>query len=544
MAEKMTDPSELIQKMEELLSATYPPGEPGAAVLVLKEGQALLRKGCGMANLELGVAVAPEMVFRLGSITKQFTAVCILMLLEQGKLALEDEIGRFLPDFPTQGRKVTVEHLLTHTSGIKSYTDLPEWLPLWRKDMTPEELIALFKEQPFEFEPGERFKYNNSGYILLGAIIEALSGMRYADFVQQNIFDRLGMAHSLYDDPARLVPGRAAGYTLAAPGGSNERSFANAPYLSMTQPYAAGSLASSVDDLGRWDAALYTGELLRPETLALAFRSYRLKDGTATGYGYGWGISEYEGYLFIEHSGGINGFTTGGVRVPAARVYVSVLTNLDAPKPEPGMVAFQLAALAIGKPYAPPTPIALPAEALAAYTGVYQVGEQEERVVTQEEGRLYSQRSGGMRLELFAYAEDAFFIKENTDRFLFTRGADGQVNGMNVLRHMGPPEPATKTDKPLPAQRQAMALDPATLERYTGVFELAPGLAVTVRLADGQLSIQAPGQEALPLFAETPGRLFARAADVTLAYEFDPGGGLAGFVLHQGPQALPGKKIG
>ncbi|HNT54144.1 MAG TPA: serine hydrolase domain-containing protein, partial [Anaerolineaceae bacterium] len=364
------------RQMDELLQSLYPADQPGAAVIVMKAGQTLLRKGYGLAQLELGVSVDPAMIFRIGSITKQFTAVCILMLCEQGRLSLQDDITRHLPDYPTGGRNITIEHLLTHTSGIKSYTSLPEWYPLWRKDLTLDELMALFKDQPFDFEPGERFQYNNSGYILLGAIIEKLSGMPYARFLQTQIFDRLGMTHTLYDDTTRLIPGRAAGYSK----GPDE--YINTPYLSMTHPYAAGALISNVDDLACWNAALTASELLKPETLALAFQPYHLNDGSATGYGYGWSIWNYEGSTFIEHGGGINGFTCGAVRVPAAGVYVALLTNLDEAPNNPNVVAFKLATMAIGKPYADPAMIDLPAGMLEDYVGVYAVNEKEVRVIT------------------------------------------------------------------------------------------------------------------------------------------------------------------
>ena len=529
---------ELTRKMDELLQSTYSPDGPGAAVIVVRAGQILLRKGYGKANLELAVPVEPHMIFRIGSVTKQFTAVCILMLLEENKLSLQDEITRFLPDYPTQGRKITIEHLLTHTSGIQSYTDLPEWLPLWRNDMSVDELINLFKDQPMKFEPGEQFVYNNSGYILLGAIIEKLSGKAYAAFVQERIFDRLGMAHSLYDDTTRIVPGRVAGYALGNDG------YVNAAYLSMTQPYAAGSLASSVDDLARWDAALYTGELVRPETLALAHQSYRLLDGSLTQYGYGWGVSEYEGFQFLEHGGGINGFICGAVRVPAERVYVALLTNLEAPKPDPNMLAFQLAAMVIGKPYTPPLAIELPAEALQDYVGVYSINEREQRVVTCDAGQLYSQRTGGMRLKLIPYAQDAFFINEAVDRFIFLRGEDGKVNAMQLEHRLGPAERSPKVDIPLPPARQSIQLDPAELERYTGVFELAPGMAITVSLAEGVLYAQAGGQEKLALLAETPERLFPREVELTLAYEFDQQGKAISLTLYQGSQTFVCKKVG
>ena len=483
------------------------------------------------------MSVEPYMVFRLGSITKQFTAVCILMLMERGLLDLQDEITQHLPGYPTQNRKITVEHLLTHTSGIKSITDMPEWLPLWRKDMSIDELIALFKDQPMDFEPGERFQYNNSGYILLGGIIEKLSGLRYADFVQKNIFDPLDMAHSLYDDPARLVLGRVAGYTKGSEG------FENAPYLSMSQPYAAGALASCVDDLAKWDAALYTDKLVNQGTLARAFQSGQLNNGEITGYGYGWMIGEYEGYKFIEHVGGINGFTTGAVRVPDARVYVAVLTNLDTPNPDPSTVAFQLAAQAINKPWVEPSPIELTEEVLEFYPGVYHINEREERVIMREGLRLFSQRTGGIRLEIIPCASDTFFFKGIPDRIVFTHNESGEVNGMKVIRRIGPPEVAPRTNKPLPSQRSYINLPLDLLNRYTGEFEFAPGQVVTVTLSDDHLFIQAPGLEKQPLLAESLERLFTQTVDLTLVYEFNALGEVSSFVLHQGLQIYPARKL-
>ena len=198
--------------MDRVLAAAYKPGEAGAAVIVVKDGQTLFRKGYGMANLELSVPVRPEMVFRLGSITKQFTAAAILMLAQQGKLAVTDDVTRFLPDYPSGGRKVTIDHLLTHTSGIKSYTGMPEFWKTQGQDASVSEMIDFFKKEPFEFEPGEKWNYNNSGYFLLGAIIEKVSGQPYGEFVLKNIFLPLGMTHSFYGDNEPVIAGRVSGY--------------------------------------------------------------------------------------------------------------------------------------------------------------------------------------------------------------------------------------------------------------------------------------------------------------------------------------------
>jgi D-alanyl-D-alanine carboxypeptidase len=199
------------QEIDTLLRQTYRPDEPGAAVIVVKDGSVILRGGYGMANLELGVAIEPDMVFRLGSVTKQFTAVVILMLVEEGKLRLDDDITRFLPGYPTHGYHITVEHLLTHTSGIKEHIDMPEWQRLARTDVTLGELIDVFKDQPMVFTPGTRWEYSNSAYVLLGAIIERVTGERYEDVLQRRIFGPLGMSQSGYDHTERIVPGRVAG---------------------------------------------------------------------------------------------------------------------------------------------------------------------------------------------------------------------------------------------------------------------------------------------------------------------------------------------
>ncbi|MGH9843739.1 MAG: serine hydrolase domain-containing protein, partial [Blastocatellia bacterium] len=185
-------------EIDEMLAKEFKANEPGAAAIVVKDGKVVFRKGYGMANMEFGIPIEPDMIFRIGSVTKQFTAVATLMLAEQGKLSLSDEITKFLPDYPTQDRKITVEHLLTHTSGIVSYTGMPEWRPQMRKDVSLDEMIAVFKDKPMEFVPGERWNYNNSGYVLLGAVIEKASGMKYADFVEKNIFAPLGMKRSFY----------------------------------------------------------------------------------------------------------------------------------------------------------------------------------------------------------------------------------------------------------------------------------------------------------------------------------------------------------
>ena len=192
-------------QIDDILNASYKANEPGATALVYKNGNVIYRKGFGSANLELGVAMKPEHVFEIGSITKQFTAIAILMLEEQGKLKVEDEITKYIPDYPTLGKTITIHQLLNHTSGIKSYTAMQSFRDNARRDMTPTEIIDFFKNEQMDFDPGEKFLYNNSGYILLGHIIEVVTGNSYADFIQKNIFDKLGMKNSYYGSMNKII---------------------------------------------------------------------------------------------------------------------------------------------------------------------------------------------------------------------------------------------------------------------------------------------------------------------------------------------------
>jgi D-alanyl-D-alanine carboxypeptidase len=426
------------------LAKMFKPNEPGAAVIVVKDGQVIFRKGYGMANLELGVANAPDHIFRIGSITKQFTAVSILMLIEQGKLALTDEITKFLPDYPmptlAQNHKITVEHLLTHTSGIKSYTDLPEWLPLWRKDLTMTELIDLFKNKPMDFAPGTQMKYNNSGYVLLGAIIEKVSGMKYGEFVEQKIFAPLGMTSSFYDNTKRVIPRRVAGYDKEG------ASYVNAEYLSMSQPHAAGSLMSTVDDLAKWDAALYTEKLVKQSSLQRAWTSYVLTDGKPTNYGYGWGIGMQEGLKRISHTGGIHGFTCEAVRLPESRVYVAILTNRGGGT---GNLTKKFAVLASGKEWKEPSPpasakpaVAVSESVLERYVGEYQLAPNFSITVTREGAQLFGQATGQQRFEMTPESETKFNIAVVSAQIEFT--VEGGKATQLTLNQGGRTMPAKK----------------------------------------------------------------------------------------------------
>lgn len=421
---------QLSASIDRTLAPYFKADEAGATVIVTRAGLTVFRKAYGLADVTRGQAMQADMTLRLGSITKQFTAVAILMLAEQGKLAVTDDITRFLPDYPTRGKKITIAHLLSHTSGVVSYTSLPGFGADVTRDFTVSQMIDRFKNQALEFEPGERFNYSNSGYFLLGAIIEKISGQSYADFLANQIFIPLGMADTAYQGherrPATIAPGHrraAAGFEAAAP-------------LSMSQPYAAGALVSSVDDLARWDAAITAGKLLKPASWRQAFTPFVLNNGKPSVYGYGWFIGKLQDEQQMSHGGDINGYASYAARLPASQIYVAVLTNAEGGKVRPSVIGSRVAALALGKPLPELVPFRLEPAALDQFVGVYR-GDDTTRTVSRQQDRLFVQRSGGKPVALIPYAPTGFYIENTLVRFDFEKDGQGAPTRLVLTQESG-----------------------------------------------------------------------------------------------------------
>jgi CubicO group peptidase (beta-lactamase class C family) len=280
-------------------------------------------------------------MFRIGSVTKQFTAAAIMRFVEEGKLALDDELATFIPDFPLQGHTVTIRHLLNHTSGIPSYTDLgEEWQKLWPLNLTHEEMLALVKDKPFDFAPGEKWAYNNTAYYMLGMIIEHISGTTYADHMQNEFFTPLGLDRTRYDITSDIIKNRARGY------GFRNDTITNAPPLGMSQPFAAGSLLSTSEELVEWSIALTTGKVVAPESFTQMTTPAKLADGETTDYGFGLQLEEFEGQKSISHGGGIHGFNSMLIFLPDADIHIAVISN--GPPVNAGRIAREIGRAALG----------------------------------------------------------------------------------------------------------------------------------------------------------------------------------------------------
>jgi D-alanyl-D-alanine carboxypeptidase len=520
------------QYARELLAKNYPADGPGAVVLVARGDEILFRKAIGRDEVGRDDPLRPEDTFRLGSVTKQFAAAGLLKLVEAGKVKLDDPLTKFVPGYPN-GDEITVRMLLDHTSGVKSYTSMPGVMdgPI-RQDKSTAQMIAFFADQPPDFAPGEGWAYNNSGYVLVGAVIEAASGMPWHEYLEQTFFEPLGMRHTGYGHDPAVARAQVHGwrYEAGAP--------APAKPLSMTQPHAAGALVSNVDDLLRWNRALHEGKLLAPEHYALM--TTPAGKAAQAHYGFGIGVGQVRGHALLSHGGGIHGFSTSLGYVPGEDITVVVLQNAEGGRPgqdEPEILARRLTAQALGSPYPAPRPITVAPAALRALEGVYRVDEHATRVLRVVDGVLTSQRSGGSRSALTPIGPDEFLYEDGFNRFSVERDAQGQVTGMRFFE-MGEGEGvvAPRSSAELPAERVAQTLPRATLQRLVGSYE---GMGVTLKVfLDGEtLKTQLADQPSLVLHAESAQRFFLKEVDAAL--EFAGGDGPAAKVtLHQGPQPV------
>ena len=408
-----------VARMNQIVKGYTDSGQFMGSVLVAREGRVLIDKGYGSADLEWNIPNDPDTVFRLGSVTKQFTAAAILLLEERGKLRTSDPVSAYLPDAPVAWAKVTIFNLLTHTSGIPNYTEFPDLPTFQLLPTTPAQLVARFEAKPLDFQPGEKWAYSNSNYALLGLLIEKVSGQAYADFLRQNIFTPLKMTHSGYDSNAAIIPHRASGY---APGPNGVQ---HAGYTDMTVPYAAGALYSTTRDLRLWEDALYGGRLLSAASLK------KMTTPFLNGYAMGLAVGQSGGHPVFSHSGGIQGFNTYLAYYPEEKMTVVVLGNLNGGAPD--QIGVHLAAVAHGEAVTLPferKEVAVDPHILATYVGNYELAPGFVLAVTLEDGHLMTQATGQSKFPIFAESPTRFFPKVVDAEIEFTRDQGGKVTGL------------------------------------------------------------------------------------------------------------------
>lgn len=411
-------------RMEQVAQSRVASKQFMGAVLVAQNGKILLDKGYGYANLEWQVPNSPEAKFRLGSITKQFTAASILLLEQRGKLKTDDPVKKYLPDAPAAWDKITIYNLLTHTSGIPSFTGFPDYQSTEAIATTPEKLVARFRNKPLDFAPGEKWSYSNSGYVLLGYLIEKISGQSYIDFLQQNVLKPLGMNDSGYDSNSSIILHRAYGYS---PGPNGP---VNAGYIDMSIPFSAGALYATTHDLLRWEEGLFGGKVLSPASLKKMTTPFK------ENYACGLFVQAVNGHLKIEHGGGIEGFNTDLAYYPDDKLTIAVLGNLNGGAPD--AIAAQLAAVVHGEKVVLPSErkeITVPPDILAKYVGTYELAPTFSIVITLESGQLMAQATNQPKFPLFAESESKFFLKVVDAQLDFLKNDKGEVSAL--VLHQG-----------------------------------------------------------------------------------------------------------
>ena len=390
--------------LDDYAQAAFKVKDFNGAMLVMQKGKVIYKKAFGMADKEWNVPNTVNTKFRIGSVTKQFTATCILQLAEQGKLSIDDKLSKYIPDYP-KGDSITIHMLLNHTSGIKNYTDLPEFWPKAVLPLSIDSMIALFKNEPLDFSPGTKWNYSNSGFFLLGVIVEKASGKKFNDYLLENVIKKVGLKNTSMDRLDSVLAFRAKGYDK-----SQQGVWQHAMYISMEGPFSAGAIVSTVDDLYQWTEALHHNEVLSAESTKKMMTPY------INHYGYGIGIDSLGSHKRVSHNGGIPGFVTNLSYYPADDVCVVVLSNngsnSDGVSAALASIMFDLP---VQKPYIPKE-VKIDLAILDNYVGKYIATQPIELI--KKDGKLYRHRDGADDIELKPESKTRFFYADGSDRFV------------------------------------------------------------------------------------------------------------------------------
>jgi len=415
---------DIAAKVDEYMNAGLKLGRFSSAVLIARDDKVLVSNGYGAANYDEDSPIMPFTKFRIASVTKQFTAMAILILQERGKLKVADPICKYVAECPAAWEPITIHHLLTHTAGVPNFTGFPDFNQWKKLPTTVSALLARFRDKALDFKPGDEYHYSNSNYALLGAIIERVSGKPYQAFLQENIFDPLKMTSTGYDDTSMILKHRARGYTRQGD------KLTNAEYLDMSSVYAAGGLYSTVEDLYLWTQALATGKLVSDKTLAAMFTPFKHD------YAYGLMVKQEFGRKCIHHTGLLEGFTSFVGRYPNEKVTIIVLNNTNGSSVPAGQIAHDLAAIVFGEKYelmVERIEIKIDRKIYDAYVGEYERSPGRSYLITKKDDCLFYKFLDRPSFVMRPEAENKFFIKEIDLQFTFVKDEKGQVTHL-ILR--------------------------------------------------------------------------------------------------------------
>ena len=543
-------------KIQEVLTLAQKYKQFNGAALVAENGKVVYKGAFGLANMEWNLPNTPDTKFRLGSITKQFTATLTMQLVEQGKIKLDAKISDYLPDYRKDiGEKVTIHQLLTHTSGIPSYTGQPGFVEnVSRNPYKVDDFVKKYASGDLEFEPGSKYSYNNSGYFLLGAIIEHVTGKPYEQVLKENIFDPLGMKNTGYDHHDTIIPKRATGYSKTPDG------YTNAGYLDMSIPYAAGSMYSTVEDLYLWDQALYTDKLVSAQSKALMYKPF-LQD-----YAYGWVVQnasfkqDGKDVPVIRHGGGINGFTTTIVRFPQEKNLIVMLDNTGTGYLD--RLSDSIAKILYNQPYEQPKISIVPVLAKTITEKGIAAGVAQYRDLKAKESATYDFSEAelnqlGYRLLRTGKHKEAIEI--------FKLNVEAYPQGFNTYDSLGDAYVAIN-ERELAKQNYKKSLelnpnntnaaaalktldtptitvDPKILDAYVGEYEVGPGFVLRVFREGDKFMTQATGQPAFEIFPDSETVFHPSAFPAKLTFIKDADGKVNAIRIDQAGRVTNGKRI-
>ena len=544
-------------KIQEVLTLANKYRQFNGTALVAENGKVVYKGGVGLANMEWNIPNTPDTKFRLGSITKQFTATVILQLVEQGKIKLDGKLSDYLPDYRKDvGNKVTIHNLLTHTSGIPSYTSQPGFFEnVSRNPYKVDEFVKKYASGDLEFEPGSKFVYDNSGYFLLGAIIERVTGKPYEQVLQENIFNPVGMKNTGYDHHDTIIAKRAAGYV------KTHDSFANAPYLDMSIPYAAGSLYSTVEDLYLWDQALYTDKLLSAQSKALMYTPF------LENYAYGWSIQNASFKVnnvdvpVITHGGGINGFTTTIVRFPREKNLIVMLDNTNTEYLD--RLSDSIARIIYNQPYElPKMSIVSTLEKTINEKGI-EAGIAQYRELKAKEAATYDFSEAELNQLGYRLLRNAGKPREAIE--IFKLNVEAYPKGFNAYDSLAEayatinerelaiqnykkslelnPNNANATEVLKRLEKAPVVVDPKVFDTYVGEYEVGPGVVLRVFREGDKFLTQATGQGVFEIFPESETVFYPRAFVAKLTFVKDADGKVTGIRVDQNGRVTLGKRI-
>lgn len=531
-------PEGFAEDVDALVAATVDEAGPGIAVVVTEDGKVVYHSARGMADIAQSRPMEPETVFRLGSITKQFAAAVVLQLAEEGKLSLDDPLTKFVPDYPASGASVTVRQLLNHTSGIASYTSIPGWLTdeNLTRTWSTREMIILFQDRPSDFAPGERYLYNNSGYLLIGAVIEAVTGQSWDEAVAQRIARPLGLATIATFADEATQPAMALGYTTDADGNPEI-----AGPINFTVPAAAGALRGNVLDLATWANALHSGQMVGEEYYRQMIARTVLNDGSTVAYGFGLDLEEFRGRPGLGHGGGINGFNTASLYLPEDNIFVAVFNNTDSPEISANTLMARIGAMAVDDPFEAMTAIPLDLEAVQPLLGEYRMDEGQSRKFYERDGKLYTMRTGGGEIEVFPVGGNRFFYGTSSlTWFAITRADDSTL--LMEMHQNGASEaeiaPWVGEVESLPD----ITIAPEVLQSYAGTYSSGIGTLVLFVGESGGLEAKLNSQPNLPLFPVSATRFMVSGIDAYVEMTLE-GEAVTGAIIGQGGQSLPFDRV-